>query len=864
MPTLVQGLSGFFGRVELFALGLDGARRAALAALERGRPLEAREHAQVILAEAPESLVGLALWADAAEAAWLDHEVVSALSRLVELAPYRADAWLRLGLAGERIGWEGAREALVRAASSNDTAVAREAAFRLADLDLAEGDLARAQRWVELAPSEGALGSEPRPDKERALRLAELALARDDVAGAAVHVASLVPEDATSTREVVVRARVALAKGEHDEALSQAVRAFVLEAPGGQALLATLVGERRSSELSAEVRPLVEAAGLLATPVWEAAFALADGKTDEARRALGDAVREGDTAAARGLVRLALAEHDARALSLVAERAPAMLGAAGAALLSAERALSAGEPRAALDALDAPSDPMAGALAEGWVGALRARAARALAEADAGPSALFDELFSLARASGRHELLPRVEALAVEAERPLRLAVVGEFNAGKSTFLNALLGEDVAPTGILPTTAALHWVAWAPDRVARIVLHGEPDRVVAHERLKATLRELEARGSQVERVLLYAPLERLRQVEVLDTPGFNAPDREHAARARQAFEEAHVALWLLDATGPLRESERRVLAEIAGLGVPLLVLLNKRDRVPAGALADIVRHVQEGLAGAGLTPLFAPLALSARDALRAGALEDEALRASALAESGWPEVEAALTRHVVDRSEALRRAALARKASRVAALIAEQAEAEEREQARADDERAREARALGEAIARVKSERDALAVQIERALEPKRHALAKDLAPVLHLDEGRATDGSVRAFVAQRFVAHLASEIALEGARALGVPLLPELARAVELVLAGAASTLPTARAALDARLAPTIAAALDALLAAAHARASAEPGATRKGLSGKRARGLADGLWAAAHAPTPQAALPIAPAPAR
>jgi GTP-binding protein EngB required for normal cell division len=839
MPTLVQGLSGFFGRVELFALGLDGARRAALAALERGRPLEAREQAKLILAEAPESLVGLALWADAAEAAWLDHEVVSALSRLVELAPYRADAWLRLGLAGERIAWEGAREALLRAASSADASAAREAAFRLADLDLAEGDLSRAQRWVELAPSQGALGSEPRPDKERALRLAELALLRDDLGAAAAHVASLVPEDVTSTREVLVRARVALARGEHEQALVQAMRAFVLDAPGGRALLATLVGERRSSELSDEVRPLVEAAGLAATPLWEAAFALAEGKTDEARLALGDAVREGDAVAARSLARLALATHDARALSLVAERAPAALTPTGAALLAAERALSAGDPRAALDALDAPLEP----LGADWVGSVRRRSARALAKADAGPSALFDELFSLARASERHELAPRIEALAVEAERPLRLAVVGEFNAGKSTFLNALLGEDVAPTGILPTTATLHWVAWAPDRVARVVLHGEPDRVVPHERLKPTLRELEARGARVERVLLYAPLERLRQVEVLDTPGFNAPDREHAARARQAFEEAHVALWLLDATGPLRESERRVLAEIAGLGVPMLVLLNKRDRVPEGSLAAIVRHVEEGLAAAGLAPLCAPLALSARDALRAGALPSEPERASALAASGWLLVEEALTRHVVDRSEALRRAAIARKASLVAASIAERAEAREREQARLDDERAREARALGDAISRVKSERDALAVTIERALEPRRHALAKDLAPVLHMDEARARDPSVRAFVAQRFVAHLAPEVALEGARALGVPVLPELARAVELVLAGAASTLSSAHAALEARLAPTIAAALDALLAAAHARASSEPSAPRGGFVARRARGLAEGL---------------------
>src|SRR6185312_8625251 len=116
-----------------------------------------------------------------------------------------------------------------------------------------------------------------------------------------------------------------------------------------------------------------------------------------------------------------------------------------------------------------------------------------------------------ARALDQLDRLGRVEALAVERERPLRVAVVGEFNAGKSTFLNALLGEDVAPTGVLPTTATLHWVAWAPDPFARVVVKDAPDRVVPHAELKATLTAL--RDTKVDRVYIYAPLERLKRVE---------------------------------------------------------------------------------------------------------------------------------------------------------------------------------------------------------------------------------------------------------------------------------------------------------------------------------------------------------------
>src|SRR3954468_16328919 len=153
MPRLVEGLSRFFGRVEIFALGLESERQAAEAALAKGQPLEARDHAREILSQLPDSPLGLALWADAAEDAWLDHEVVTALSELAKKVPWRADVWLRLGRAGRRIEWPDARESLERAAVAPDERdSSRLALLDLCDLDLAAGDSARALRWLDRIP----------------------------------------------------------------------------------------------------------------------------------------------------------------------------------------------------------------------------------------------------------------------------------------------------------------------------------------------------------------------------------------------------------------------------------------------------------------------------------------------------------------------------------------------------------------------------------------------------------------------------------------------------------------------------------------------------------------------------------------
>src|SRR5262245_30866084 len=171
MPRLVEGLSRFFGRVEILALGLETERRAAETALARGMPLEAREHAREILANLPGSPLGLALWADAAEDAWLDDEVILALTELSKAVPWRADVWLRLGQAATRQGDPIAREALERAAAApEERESSRLALLELCDLDLSAGDPTRAMHWLERIIQDG-------PDRDVALRRTECALA---------------------------------------------------------------------------------------------------------------------------------------------------------------------------------------------------------------------------------------------------------------------------------------------------------------------------------------------------------------------------------------------------------------------------------------------------------------------------------------------------------------------------------------------------------------------------------------------------------------------------------------------------------------------------------------------------------------
>jgi ribosome biogenesis GTPase A len=87
------------------------------------------------------------------------------------------------------------------------------------------------------------------------------------------------------------------------------------------------------------------------------------------------------------------------------------------------------------------------------------------------------------------------------------LVVVGEFNAGKSAFINALLGLRVLEEGVTPTTTRIGLLKYGP----------------------AVLREADAAGLDV----ITAPVEMLRDINIVDTPGTNAVLREHEVLTRE-------------------------------------------------------------------------------------------------------------------------------------------------------------------------------------------------------------------------------------------------------------------------------------------------------------------------------------------
>jgi GTP-binding protein EngB required for normal cell division len=571
----------------------------------------------------------------------------------------------------EALGQLGDATAAVRVSRAvPEGAVSAESAARLALALRAAGETRAYAELLERAAKAGHPGA--------LVALAEDALLRGELAAAEGH------------------ARTAIARGGQAAALEVLARVLAAEHPleAAEALLAAADGTPRPEE----ARALEERAAALVPlelPGSDGARQLtrfADRLEARGGSALARAIR------AHALV--ALGEHEAASALVAGDEVPprALLARARIALAAPGR-----EPEAlaALDALlgrgiSSGDAALASSLRRL---ALRARYHRA-GELDL--AAALDHVRALGESEQLAPLADGARQLRDELDRPLLLAILGEFNAGKSTLVNAFVGAEVAPTGILPTTATLNVLRGGAERRVRVVRKDGTTREGGYADAKALLEAASAEGHAVDHVEIVQPSELLERVWILDTPGSNAPDPDHERLAREAMRRADAALWIFDAGQAGKASEGSVLAAVRRSRREVLAALNKVDRLKPGELAVVQRALREAMPELSRDPV----PVSARLALRArlaGAPD------AALAESGFPELLAVLEAEVFSRSRALKRRACA---GRLLALL-EETLAGEPAAALAVLAAGHRARAEGEALGRLAA---GLAEDVEAAI----------------------------------------------------------------------------------------------------------------------------------------------------
>src|SRR6185503_3670228 len=185
---------------------------------------------------------------------------------------------------------------------------------------------------------------------------------------------------------------------------------------------------------------------------------------------------------------------------------------------------------------------------------------------------------------------------AAELDQPLLVTVMGEFSSGKSSFVNAFIGADVAPTGITPTTATINVVRYGRERGGRVILRDAPAVELGWDALFAHLRALTPEAAaDIDRVEILLPLPQLEKVNIVDTPGLNSIQPEHEETARAFIARADAVVWVFTAGQGGKASERSALASIRAEGRRVLGVLNKRDQLSDAEVDEVAGFIGQTL-----------------------------------------------------------------------------------------------------------------------------------------------------------------------------------------------------------------------------------------------------------------------------
>ena len=184
----------------------------------------------------------------------------------------------------------------------------------------------------------------------------------------------------------------------------------------------------------------------------------------------------------------------------------------------------------------------------------------------------------------------------------LHFAVLGQFNRGKSTFINALLGIKALPASVLPLTSVPTVIEYGAEQSCRIrFLDGKEDLVVggSAELMEDTLRQYVAEENNPKNRLMVkdavvtcASALLSNGTVLIDTPGFGSTHLHNTQTTLDLLVECDAALFLLSADPPMTQTEMEFLRNVKERVPKIFFILNKVDLLTPEGLEEVDRFIR--------------------------------------------------------------------------------------------------------------------------------------------------------------------------------------------------------------------------------------------------------------------------------
>ena len=196
--------------------------------------------------------------------------------------------------------------------------------------------------------------------------------------------------------------------------------------------------------------------------------------------------------------------------------------------------------------------------------------------------------------------LARAEELADKLENhKITVSVIGQFKRGKSTLVNAILGDKILPVGIVPVTAVVTTVEYG-EKAASVHFDNGIIKEIGFDEMSSYINEQENQDNRlgVSEVRLYCPSDFLQSgMTFVDTPGVGSVHQKNSDAAYSYVKESDAVIFMLSVDSPVNQIEIDFLENAKEFASKFYFAVNKIDSIDSDDLADYLAYCRKLLCG---------------------------------------------------------------------------------------------------------------------------------------------------------------------------------------------------------------------------------------------------------------------------